>query len=99
MVLLLSLSLKSSVLQPLYRTLLPKIKVNRNFPIVITLVSVALGELGLPSLEVEQVLEVIDLMISLYNSPTPAKFLLRDSLELLQLESGLVQHILKSDYV
>ena len=58
-----------------------------------------LGGLGLLSLESEQVVKVIDLFISLFDLSILAKFLLRDSLELLQLESGLVQPILELDYI
>ena len=42
---------------------------------------VAAGELGLGSLEVEQRIEVINLVISLFNSPTLVSCLLRESLE------------------
>ena len=34
----------------------------------------------------------------LFESPTLAKFLLRDSLELLQLESSLITLVLEEDY-
>ena len=40
---------------------------------------------------------MIDLF-TLFKLPTLAKFLLRDSLELLQLESGLITLVLEEDY-
>ena len=45
-------------------------------------------------MEVQQIIEAVDLLVLLYNSLTLAKYLIRDSLELLQLESGLVSPIL-----
>jgi hypothetical protein len=87
---LLSPSLKFNILQPLNQVLLLKIKVNHNFLVEIISVSVAIGGLGLPSLETEQEVEEIDLVVSLFESPTLARYLLRDSIELLQLKSGLI---------
>ena len=78
--------------------LLPKIKINRNFLTLMISVSTLLDRLKLPSLEVEEAVKAIDLIILLYNSPTLAKFLLQDSIELLELESGLIKPILESDY-
>ena len=48
-----------------------------------------LGRLGLGSLEYEQVVEAFNLFISLYHLATPTANLLVDSLELMQIESGL----------
>ena len=60
-------------------------------------ISAAIRGLGLSSLETEQVVKVIDLVVSLFKSFTPAMYLLRDSIELLQLESGLITLILESN--
>jgi len=49
-----------------------------------------IGGLGLPFLVDEHTIEVINLFILLFNLPTHSKFLLRDSIELLQLESRLI---------
>ena len=44
---------------------------------------VLVGGLGLPLMEVQQMIEAVDLLVSLYDSLTLAKYLIRDSLELL----------------
>ena len=54
--------------------------------------------IGLPLLEVQQTVMVIYLLILLFELLTLAKFLLRDSVELLQLESGLVKLVLEENY-
>ena len=65
---------------------------------VMITVPLSVGGLKLLSIEVQQMVEAIDLFISLYNSPLSAKFLLRDSLELLQLELGLITPMLEENY-
>ena len=99
MVPLLSLPIDSSILHLFCRNLLLWIKVDRNYhtPIIIVLVSFR-GQLELPLIEVQQIVEAIDLLVSLFDSPTPTKFLIRDSLELLQLESGLIIPIPEENY-
>ena len=57
-----------------------------------------IGRLGLPLMEVQQIIEAIDLILVLYNSPSLTKFLLRESLELLQLESGSIVPMLEEKY-
>ena len=54
--------------------------------------------LGLPSMETQQIIEAIDLILLLYNSPSPVKYLLRESLELLQLESSSVNPVLEENH-
>ena len=49
------------------------------------------GGLGLRSLQMEQGLETIFQLISLWNAPTPAFYLFRSSLELLKIEAGPVR--------
>jgi hypothetical protein len=61
-------------------------------------IPVGFGSLRLPSLEIQQFIEGTDLIISLLNSPTPAKYLLRQSLEVIQLESGLTVPALEESY-
>ena len=58
-------------------------KVNRNYPTTIIIVPVLIDGLGLPSIEVQQIVESIDLFKLLLELFTLAKFLLRDSLEVL----------------
>jgi len=98
MALLLSLPLESKILQPLYRTLFLKLHINRNYLSVIITVHLALGSLGLKLIKIEQIIESINLFISLCISITPIVYLLRESLEMMQLESGLLQLVLELDY-
>ena len=78
--------------------MLPKIKVDRNYPTTIIIVPVSIGGLGLLSIEIQLTVELIDLFISLLESATPSKFLLRDSIELQQLESESITLVLEKDY-
>ena len=79
---LISLSLKYSILQLLYRVLLPKLRVMCNFLIVMNIAHQAVGGLGLGSIEMEEVVEALYLIISMKLS-TPSALLLTESLELL----------------
>ena len=98
MVLLLSLPVQSSVLQPLYHDLLSRLKVNQHFPSVIISTHETVEGLGLGSMEYEQIVEAINLFVSLYQSPTPSVYLLHDSLELMQVEVGLNSPVLETGY-
>ena len=95
---LLSLLVTSSILQLLYRALLPKILVNQNYPVVMISMHSAVGGLGLGSLELEQMVEAINLFVSLFNSDTSSSKLLIDSLELLQVDVGLDCLVLEQDF-
>ena len=74
------------MLRQFHRSLLPRIKFNRNFPFTIISIDLALGGLGLRTLELEQGLKSISHLISLWDSSTPTSNLLRVSLEFLKLE-------------
>ena len=63
-----------------------------------TIVYQVIGDLSLGSTELEQVLEVVDLVVALILSPTSSSHLLIESLELMQLEVGLLSLILEADY-
>ena len=54
--------------------------------------------LDLNSMEYEQTVEVINLFVSLYQSVTLSTNLLRDSLELTQVEISLNSPVLEADY-
>ena len=56
-----------------------------------------IGSLGLPSIEVEQTIEIIGLAITLLLISVATSFYLKELLELLQLESGLDSPILVLD--
>ena len=95
---LLSLLIIKSVLYPLYRELLPRIKVNWNYPTIMISVHKAVGGLDLGSMEYEQTVEAINLYVSLYKSTTLLANLIKDSLELIQVEVGLDCLVLELDY-
>ena len=95
---LLSLPLSQSLLQPLYWLLLSKLKINRYFPAAIITIPASIGDLGLYSLEYESLVEVIGLLTLLSLYLTPSAVLIRDSLELLQLEAGISSLVLETDY-
>ena len=63
-----------------------------------TLSSPIISDLGLPFLEIEQVIEMIGLVITLFPISVATSFYLQESLELLQLESGLDSTILEAEY-
>ena len=57
-----------------------------------------ISSLGLPSIEVEQTIKIIGLVITLLPISVATFFYLKESLELLQLESGLDSPILEVDF-
>ena len=59
---------------------------------------ISLGGLGLPSLEVEQLVEAINLITTLFGSKTPSYPLLCDLLELMQLEIGLGYPVVEANF-
>ena len=59
---------------------------------------VSIGGLDLYSLEYESLIEAIGLLNSLSLSSMPSLVLIRDSLELLQLEAGISLLVLEVDY-
>ena len=90
----LTLLLKGDILRPLHWALLPKIGVNRSFPKAIVPVAAAVRGLGLKSLELEQGLERLAHISILWTLSTISKFLLKISLELLQLKVGSSSFVL-----
>ena len=59
---------------------------------------VSIEGLGLYSLEQQLLIEVIGLLTLLSLSSMPSVVLIRDSLELLQLEAGISLPVLEADY-
>ena len=78
------------------RELLFRIKVNQNCPLIIICAHSKVG--GLESIEYKHTIEAINLFVFLYQSATPSANLLRDSLELIQVEIGLDSPVLEADY-
>ena len=93
-----SFSLAYNHLALLHRALLPKLRVVRTFPIVMRLCPLSLGGLGLHSIEFESLAQAINLFVSLHTVDTPAKQLLRVSIELIQLEAGTMGDVLSQDF-
>ena len=78
--------------------LLLKIKLNHNYLVQMITIQAAVGGLNLISIESKQIIEAINLYVLLFTLLTPSSFLLVDSLELLQLESGLANPVTEVDY-
>jgi len=68
--------------------------VNRNFPTKLITALVVFRGLGLRYIKIEQGIESVNLLISLCDSQLLSKFLLRETVELMQVESGLNAPIL-----
>jgi hypothetical protein len=63
-----------------------------------TIAHLVVEGLGLESIEMEEVAEALNLIISLQSSPTLSAPLLTESLELLQLEVGLEYPVLEKEF-
>ena len=83
-----NLSQQSDALMQFHRSLIPRIKVNINFPVALIPIYPAFGGLVFRTLELEQGLESTSHLISLWDTETSASNLLRVILEYLQLEVG-----------
>ena len=94
----LALQPSSNILQSFYRKLLLKIKVNYNVLLALIPIPSHLGGFNLRTLKIEQYIESIEIVISYFNSCLPTSKLLRQSLEYMQLESGLDVPVLLSSY-
>ena len=84
----LHLSQQSNTLRKFHRGLLPRIKVNRNFLLALMPIALSFEGLGFKTLELEQGLESISRLISIWVSGTHVSNLFRISLAFLQLEVG-----------
>lgn len=95
---LLSLLSNSKVLEPLHQMLLPKIRVMRNFPKSVAIDHPTVGGLGLRLLEFEQIVDALNLFLTLCASPTPSLNAMIDSLELMQIVPGLESPVLETNH-
>ena len=84
----LNLSQQSHVLRQFHLSLFPRTKVNRNLLVALIQISLEFGGLGFRTLELEQGIESILHLISLWVKATSSSNILRVSLEYLQLEVG-----------
>ena len=73
-----------------------KLQVNWNFLLTIIKVPSNFSSLALSSIESEQVIEIINLLVTLFNTDAPSAYLLCKSLELGQIKLGLDMPILTS---
>ena len=84
----LTLPIKGNILQKFHCELLPRIKVNRNYPTNSIAAPEVFEGLGLKHLQMEQGVEAINLNVFMWDVDHPSQFLLKDILELMQLQSG-----------
>ena len=75
-----------NILRSFHRYFLPKLRVNQNYPICMVDSDPAIGGLWLIPLEMEQGLETNFQLITLLTSHAHVLYLIRSSLELLQIE-------------
>ena len=85
----LTLNPQSNILNTFYRKLLLLLQINRNILQALLNVPFFLGEFRLQSLEIEQGIEVIGMIISIFSSNLPMSDLLKQSIEYTQLEIGI----------
>ena len=79
----LTLSPTSNILRPFHRNLLLRLGINRNILKELIEIPIYIGGFEMKSLEIEQCVESISLMISCFNSKLPTNKLIKYSLELL----------------
>ena len=77
-----------NMLRKFHRSLFLCVQVNRNFPCMLILIFPSFGDLDLKTLELEQGVESISHLISLWDASTPDSNLLPVSFDFLQLEVG-----------
>ena len=94
----LNITTEDDPLKPLFQILLPKIKVNYHLPFAMIISPCSVCGLGFRSLTQEQFISCLELITSLYNSDSPSAILLTESIENLQIESGLSSLVLLSLY-
>jgi len=82
----------------LYQTLLPRLGVNRHYPLVLRHIPAKFYGLGLPQPYWEQGLAALKLFLEFGNTSRPESVLIQMSLELLQLEVGTGQLIFDADF-
>ena len=73
----LTLSPTSNILQKFHRNLLLKMKINRNVPLALIPIPSHIGGFNLKTLEMEQCIESINIIISYFNSILPTSKLLQ----------------------
>ena len=94
----LTLEPTKNILQPFYRRLLPRIKINRNMPSALIPIQFYMGGFKLRSLEMEQIIGGFSIVISYFNSTHQTSDLMKQSLEHVQLESGLSTPVLLASF-
>jgi len=87
-----------SITGRLYRTLLPRLGVNRHFPLALRHAPVKFHGLGLPHPYWEQGIAALKLFLEFGNTSRPESVLIQMSLELLQLEVGTGTLVFCADF-
>ena len=88
----------SNILRPFYWKLLLKLGINWNILTELVEISIYMGEFQMKSLEIEQYIESIELIISYFSSILSTSNLMKHSLEHIQLEVGWDKPIFTSSY-
>jgi len=83
---------------PLYKNLLPSLKISRSFPKVYRYSIAKYGGAGLPNLFIEQTIAMLSLLVMHGDATTLTGQHLRHSMEALQLEVGMSTHFLHLPY-
>ena len=78
----------SNILRPFHQKLLLKLGINQNIPVELVEITMHIGGFQMKSLESEQSIEYIRLIISCFSSILPTSNLMNHSLEHIQLKVG-----------
>ena len=88
-----------SITSCLYSTLLPRLGVNRHFPLALCHAPVKFHGLGLPHPYWEQGIAALKLFLEFSNTSCPESILIQFSLEFMQLEVGTGTLVLCADFL
>ena len=89
---------RNNIMRKFHHNLLPRLGINHNIPQVLTAPPPYMGGFDLKSIEIEQIIESISIVVSYFNLTLPTADLIKYSLEYMQLESGWDEPILLADY-
>ena len=87
-----------AILDPLHKALLAKLKIMRNFPLIMRSTLTELGGLNIHSLEISSSAQAIQHLVSLFTSDIPSNMLISTAIQYYQLEDGVEKLFLPSSY-
>ena len=96
--LFLSKSEAESILLPVYKQLLPRLRAVRTLPLVYRYGSIKYFGLGLPHLHHEQTIAKLDVLMMHHMTPTLTQQHIQHSMEHLQVEAGISAHFLSTSF-